>query len=147
MPKPLDTASAFVFDAREFIDAVELLHGRSANDSLPCYFMMGRSIELALKAFLILRGMKTWTLSSRDYGHDLVALLAQAERRGLYPRLRIGALESKVVEILNREYVCTRLSYRSSGQWHRLPVFERTHHFCETLVGSMETHLADLSDA
>jgi hypothetical protein len=147
MPAPKDRAAAFVADAREFIDAVELLHGRSSNDSLPCYFMLGRAIELSLKAFLTLRGMKPWTLSSRDYGHDLVALLERSIARGLYSRLQLAPLDSKSVDLLNQEYVCTRLSYRASGQWHRLPVFARTLALANSLVAAMEFHLADIGDA
>ena len=147
MPKPVDIATAFVSDAREFLDAVDLLNERGSDNSLPCYFMLGRAFELSLKAYLVLRGMKTWTLSSREYGHDLVSLLNRSISKGLYARLSLKPLDSKSIEVLNLEYVCTRLSYRASGQRHRLPVFDRTHDSCNRLIAAMEIHLANVSNA
>ena len=48
---------------------------------VPYYFLLGQSIELSLKAFLMGRGVSLYVLSSRKYGHDLKALLDEARRR------------------------------------------------------------------
>jgi HEPN domain-containing protein len=146
MHKSVATASGFVSDARDLLEAAEYLNKRDGRASLPSYFLLGRALELGLKAFLLLRGMKSWTLSSRDYGHDLTALLGRATKLGLYQRLKVAHLNEKVVELLNREYISTRLGYRVSGDWYRLPVFGDVQNLCDGLVSAMEVHLADTND-
>ena len=49
--------------------------------SLTAYYLLGHSIELSLKAFLLGRGVPIRTLRSKAYGHDLAALLHEARRR------------------------------------------------------------------
>ena len=49
--------------------------------SAPAFMMIGQSIELSLKAFLLARGVPLDELKFKPYGHDLAALLAEAQRR------------------------------------------------------------------
>jgi hypothetical protein len=46
-------------------------------------FLVCRALELALKAFLSLKGNTLIKLSGGQYGHDLEYLLSQAEQTGL----------------------------------------------------------------
>lgn len=48
--------------------------------SSPAFMLIGHSIELSLKAFLLARGIPIDTLSKRPYGHDLDRLLADSLR-------------------------------------------------------------------
>ena len=49
----------------------------------PRYFLLCHSIELALKAFLLSRGMTEESLRRKPYGHSLVDLREEADSRGL----------------------------------------------------------------
>ncbi|MCA0393977.1 MAG: hypothetical protein LCH70_07650 [Proteobacteria bacterium] len=49
--------------------------------SAPAFMLVGHSIELSLKAFLLARGVPLDALRLKPYGHDLVALLQEAQRR------------------------------------------------------------------
>lgn len=47
------------------------------------YFLVCRSIELSLKAFLSLRGATMLAMATDGYGHDLHAALEKAEAHGI----------------------------------------------------------------
>ena len=147
MQSALRTASGFVSDARDLLGATEHLGGHNGTHSLASYFLLGRSIELSLKAFLLMRGMKAWTLGSRAYGHDLMALLDRAKAKGLYRRTLTTPLNEKLIALLNREYISNRLSYRAAGERYRLPAFQECRDLCDRLVSGMEVHLANASSS
>lgn len=56
---------------------------RETHSDSPAEFLYWHSIELFLKAYLLADGMDLKTLRSRDYGHDLAVLTAEAKKRGL----------------------------------------------------------------
>ena len=58
-------------------------------DSAPftAYYLLGHSLELLLKSFLIGRGTEVSELRSRKYGHDLEKLLTESKRRKSYTPL------------------------------------------------------------
>ena len=45
MSAPRETPAGFLYDAREFLKAAELVLNRASGVSLPAYFLLGRSIE------------------------------------------------------------------------------------------------------
>jgi hypothetical protein len=57
---------------------------------MPYYFLLGQSIELSLKAFLLGRGVPLKELRSRKYGHNLETLLDEARRRKLGLEVKLG---------------------------------------------------------
>lgn len=73
-----ETAKGFFQDAQAFWTAADFLLNRAEGVSLPAYFLLGRSIELSLKAFLLHKGMPISELRKKRYGHDLKALLAKS---------------------------------------------------------------------
>ena len=69
--------------ASEFFDAAgtlwssntDLVHQSSKPTPFVVPYLIGHSIELSLKSFLLSRGLKIDELRGRKYGHDLSALL------------------------------------------------------------------------
>ena len=51
---------------------------------LVAFYLIGHSIELSLKAFLLGRGVSVTVLKSKRFGHDLSALLVESRRRKLW---------------------------------------------------------------
>ena len=74
----------FMDRAEEYLAACKRLEPQP-----PCdwarYLLTGHAVEVALKAHLLARGMTIETLRSRDFGHNLAALLAEATAKGLPP--------------------------------------------------------------
>jgi hypothetical protein len=81
----------------------------------PVYFLYGRSIELALKAFLVARGVPYSELRSRTYGHDLIALLRRARRHRLGQFAKISKKEMGALALLNAQYSSKRFEYIVTG--------------------------------
>src|SRR3990172_4880381 len=63
---------------------------RSKKFSPVPYFLYCRALELALKAYLLARGMSKADLKSK-FGHDLCKVLAEAKKRGLTGEVTIAA--------------------------------------------------------
>ncbi|WP_189383380.1 HEPN domain-containing protein [Marinobacter nauticus] len=116
-----ETPEGFLKHAQEFCEAAELVCKDDSTVSLPGYFLLGRSVELSLKAFLLKCGFTVKTLRSRPYGHDLRQLLQAAQENGLANYVDIGKLEGASIHLLSHDYVTKRLEYRQTGQEYALP--------------------------
>ena len=106
--------------------------------SLPAYFLLGRSVELSLKAYLLACGMTVKELASRKFGHNLVSLLAEAHRRGLSKQVEIKSIEAGVLELLSFDYAEKRLEYRVTGGVYYLPQIDITEEIARKLVSGLE---------
>ena len=82
---------------------------------VPYYFLLGQSIELSLKAFLMGRGVPLKVLRSRKYGHDLKALLDEARRRKLGFEVNLAPAHCGVIHLLGIEYLGRRFQYIRTG--------------------------------
>lgn len=72
----------FAQHAQQFLDAAAREQASAKMQiSLPAYFLAGRSIELALKSYMLLQGEDEPSL--RRVSHDLAAALDEAVRLGL----------------------------------------------------------------
>ncbi len=74
--------------AHSFLGAAKALdrlewEDRETHSDSPAEFLYWHSIELFLKAYLLLDGMELRKLRSRDYGHNITALATEAIKRGL----------------------------------------------------------------
>jgi hypothetical protein len=67
----------------------------------PRYFLLCHTIELALKGYLILRGVVHSKLRRKPYAHDLKRLLEEASRLDLRP----SALTTKELGLLREAHV------------------------------------------
>lgn len=103
------------FSANYYL-AAEVLIARIHDEGqlyFPTLQMYGVSIELALKAFLLSRGVTVAEL--RKIGHDLSACLALARRRKLGREVKLDAREVAAIEVLNLNYRSNRLRYIVTG--------------------------------
>ena len=116
-----EAPEGFLKHAQEFCEAAELVCKNDSTVSLPGYFLLGRSVELSLKAFLLKCGFTLKTLRSRQYGHDLRELLRAAQENGLANYVDMGKLEGASIYLLSHEYVTKRLEYRQTDQAYALP--------------------------
>ena len=98
----------------EFSDAARAVIANGNKVSLPAYYLLGHSIELSLKAFLLVRGISLDRLRSKNYGHDLVALLSEARRHRLGNEAPLKPRDIGVIQLLNFDYVAKRYEYRES---------------------------------
>jgi HEPN domain-containing protein len=76
----------------------------------PRYFMLCHAIELALKAYLALKGA-TYKQLKYDFGHNLTELLTEATKKGLSPT----APTHEAINALNEAH---------TEYWHRYPDIE-----------------------
>jgi hypothetical protein len=75
--------SDFFYLAREFRCAYETLPDSGHPPEWPKYVLFYHAIELALKAYLISKGVSEAVLSARPFGHDITELVDEAVSRGL----------------------------------------------------------------
>jgi hypothetical protein len=133
-----ETPSGFLIHAKEFFEAAQLILSRRDSVSLPSYFLLGRSIELALKAFLLSRGLEAKELKSRKFGHDLDALLDKALALGIEDELSITELEEGALRLLNYDYLDKRLEYRITNRTYALPFIDITTQIAQKLAYEMQ---------
>ena len=126
--------------ALEFASAARAVRLESrGNVSLPAYYLLGHSVELPLKAFLLARGIPLRQLRSRSFGHDLVALLAEARRRRLGMEVRLTPVDMGVIQLLNYEYVAKRYEYRETGVY-RIPDASLAQDVADRLVSGLKEY-------
>lgn len=81
----------------------------------PVLFLVGQSIELALKAFLLSRGVPLRKLRC-DYGHNLHRSLRKAKELGLSTLVELDADELSTIEVLDDLYSSRQLQYIVTGK-------------------------------
>lgn len=112
-------ALEFWGDAQMYLTAADAVRGSkvAGTDEIPAMFLYGRTIELALKAFLLARGETTQCLRKKELGHDLSALYRLARRRQMGREVLLAKREADAVERLSGPYAAKRLEYRRSGPY------------------------------
>lgn len=123
-----------------FSDAAEAVHAKKLSDPLPKYFLWGRTIELALKSFLLAEGRSVAKLK-KDFGHDLNALLRDAEARGISDLIGPDSVYRGMVRVLNLDYVSKRFEYRETGAIYHLPDITLTRRLVKRLLRGVDFHL------
>ena len=98
-----------------FYKAFKLLNEQETKQhTLVLYFLLCRSIELCLKAFLLEDGVTPEDLPKRNmYGHDLKKILDDVIKRNL---VNFSNDEVKKIEILNNPYCKKDFEYFISGK-------------------------------
>lgn len=121
--------------AEEFEQAAITVANAARNRvSLPACYLWAHSIELSLKAFLFAHGVPLRKLKSRDFGHDLKALVDEArEHYNLKKTVHLSNRELGEIYVLNYEYVAKHFEYHETEDYH-LPHRERTKRLAEKLI-------------
>lgn len=95
--------------------ALAVLEHHGTRGFMPFYFLVGQSIELFLKAYLLGRSMPLKELASRKYGHNLEALSAKARQLHLDSEIKLAVIDYAVLRLLNFEYSARRFQYIRTG--------------------------------
>ena len=101
MDQVSETPLGFLESSKEFLLAANLLFSKLNEGCLPGYFLLGRSIELSLKAYLMSRGVSIGELRKKKYGHNLHVLLHEAKHRDLGDVVPMEDIEIGVIELLS----------------------------------------------
>lgn len=133
------TAAILWRHAREYAGAARLVHShlKSHEVSLPVYFLLGRAIELALKAYLRAHGVTKDDLRNR-FGHRLKVLLKAAKSRGLLKDVSLSDTEQAQIRMLDRHYSRKALEYVEVGTMRGLPEIHGTIILVQKLVSGVE---------
>jgi HEPN domain-containing protein len=124
--------------AKEFAEAANVVANAAGNQkSLPAYYLWGHSIELSLKAFLFSRGVPLRKLASRNFGHDLEALLEEAKRHNIKTVVVLTRSERLVIIALNYDYKAKHFEYCEAADYN-LPFEALTKCVVEKLVFHLE---------
>jgi hypothetical protein len=127
--------------AHDFFDsarAVEEQLGKATNFNLvspvPSMYLIGHSIELALKAYLLQHGLTLSDLRSyKKYGHDLHACQIKANELGLAAIVSFHPAEEGAIELLNNLYSTKQLEYIVTGTKY-MPAFGLVESFAIKLI-------------
>lgn len=115
--------------ATEFMEAALITNNKMGRKSahkfiapVPVMFLVGQSVELALKAFLLSRGISLRTLR-RDFGHELRRSLKNSNELGLLDLVKLTEEEEGTISLLDDLYATKQLQYIVTGA-KTFPVFD-----------------------
>lgn len=103
---------------------------------IPVLYLVGHSIELALKAFLVHKGTSVSELRSRAYGHDLVKCWEKSIELGLAEIYSYTSDQTLIIRLLNELYSKKELEYIVTG-YKEFPVFGPLEKLAITLVNTV----------
>lgn len=117
----MDSTTPYYFynEARYFKEAAKtLLENKPADLSCtPIYYLIGHSIELYLKSYLLTKGYSVKTVK-KVFGHNIEKLLKTAsEYKKFYSTFGINKMDIKsieeIIEVINCSYQSKELEYPS----------------------------------
>jgi len=112
--------------AHEFLEAALAVDDKMGQNKMiapvPALYLIGHSIELSLKAYLLKQGVPLRQLRSWKFGHDLHALLRKAKELKLERLVKLDTPEEGAFELLHALYSTKQLEYIVTGAKH-FPVF------------------------
>ena len=103
---------------------------------IPALYLIGHSIELSLKAYLLNHGVTLKQL--RNYGHSLHKCIRKAKELGLLNHVQFSTPEEGAFEILHNLYSTKQLEYIVTGA-KQFPVFGLVESFAAKLFNAVST--------
>jgi hypothetical protein len=107
---------------------------------VPVIFMMGQSIELSLKSYLLAAGTSLRTLRSRKFGHQLITCLDEAKKRGLYSVVALAPADEHVIAVTDKLYASKQLQYMVIGT-KTFPIYGPLESAARRLLDAVATHV------
>lgn len=125
--------------AGDYLAAAKVVRASRGRDDIffPAYFLVGHSIELAMKAFLRASGISVAALRSRTYGHDLERLIRESRKRKLGRLVKLSKNEVLAVCLLSATYKPKELEYIATGSC-RLPILDELEGIAGKLVAGLQ---------
>ena len=102
----------------------------------PIYYDFSHALELAMKAFLLAKGISAERLASRDFGHQLQVLWEECLRTGLVQDNFIA----QVIECLDPFARSFEFRYLRTG-WKSLPVLGDVERAVDHLMANVQKHI------
>jgi len=134
--------------AEDFLAAATVVSPATGYTPVP-YYCTCRALELGLKAFLLCKQVPIDTLKSRQYGHDLVALLDLARAHEIEGLWCPSGSESAEIGVANGCYEEKGFEYFQVGRAVRgysdLPNLDILKMAATTLLGSIRQLTRDVS--
>ena len=104
------TAHGFWRYSAEYFHAAEAVRGVKGRELLmPALQLYGQSIELALKAFLLKRGVPLGDV--KKLSHKLTEILALARKRRLGTEVKLSQRDIALIQLLGANYAMHRFRY------------------------------------
>ena len=131
------TAMGLLTDAKEMLAAAKLLHDSDVwKVQGPTYYLLGHSIEVALKSFLLANGTSHGTLKKK-LGHNL----SKTARRVISARSNLVSPivqeHLAAIDMLNPYYQAKEFEYRVTGA-KTYPVKEALFAFLDAVIPKIE---------
>lgn len=130
-PHRLGRAAAEFYWAARLVALSEDRNGQLIGVPAPVMYLIGHSMELALKAFVVDQGVSP--RAAKRFGHNLQKCLEEAKALGLLNVLDFSELEEREIRLLDSIYSNKELEYVFLGP-RRLPNFARLEPLCEKLA-------------
>ena len=106
------TPEGFFVYASSYKRAAEtLIAKRNAELVVPTIYLLTHALELALKSFLLFKGVTAKDLSRRPYHHDVSHCLSQAEANGLLGTLLLTERQREAVRSASVMFDKKELNY------------------------------------
>ena len=107
---------------------------------VPALYLIGHSIELAYKSYLLHRGITLRELRSKKFGHDLNSCQRKAKELGLSASVKFHSAEEGAVELLNTLYSTKQLNYIVTGMKY-IPTFGLLESFAIKLIRAVSAEV------
>ena len=128
--------------AKEFHDAalgaddtLGMKRGYEINAPVPVLYLIGHSMELSLKAFLLHKGVTLRELRTQ-FGHDLGKCFKKAKELGLLGAVAFDEHELGAFSVLNELYSTKQLEYIVTGV-KTFPIFGHIQSMSQKLVDTI----------
>lgn len=126
--------------AHDFYDSARALQDQLGRETrfnlvspMPSMYLIGHSIELAFKAYLLNHLLTLQDLRSNRYGHDLAACQDKANELGLKELAFFEPQESAAFNLLHDLYSTKQLEYIVTGT-KSMPLFELVEDYARKLI-------------
>lgn len=132
------TAHGFWRYSAEYYHAAEAVRGAKGRDLLmPALQLYGQTIELALKAFLLKRGVPFADV--KKLSHRLTDILALARKRKLGTEVKLSQRDVALIQLLGTNYATHRFRYIELGPT-LVPLLTDIAPVCQHLVAGLERY-------
>ena len=141
---PISNERGLIFTASQFLDAYKIISKKCSDLShvesnkflyKARYYLLGHSLELSFKSYLVGKGIKLNDLKKR-LGHDLVKCLKDAEKQGLNI---FDQKEVKTIELLNDNYIRPEFKYEQIV-FSRLPMLRDIEKIAEKIITKLKNN-------
>jgi len=128
--------------AAEYFLAARAVHTSLPKLATPALQLYGQSLELALKAFLLKRGVSLETVAAMR--HRLAEILKLSRRHKLGTQVKLSPHDIDLVNLLSENYASHRFRYIVTGAT-RVPDLTYIAPVCERLVAGLELYCTGFS--